>query len=131
MRLYKGDFTTYEKQKKLQDKFELAQNRTLKNEIDRLQKTSREKADWAKQREKPSGNDPFGNAIAKRMNKRAKAIEKRTPEKIEEKTKLLKNIETINDLTINCQYSHRNPLCTRPRPSRSGFQIRHRNPAYN
>ena len=110
LRLYKGDFTTYEKQKKLQDEFELAQNRTLKNEIDRLQKTSREKADWANQREKPSGNDPFGNAIAKRMNKRAKAIEKRTTEKIEEKTKLLKNIETINDLTINCQYSHRNPV---------------------
>ncbi len=110
MKLYKGDFTTYEQQKKLQDAFELDQNRSLKSEIDRLQKTAREKSDWAKEREKPSGNDPFGNAIAKRMNKRAKAIEKRTTEKIEEKTKLLKNIETVSDLTINCRFSHRNPV---------------------
>ncbi|MGN7477471.1 ribosomal protection-like ABC-F family protein [Solibacillus silvestris] len=110
VKLYKGDFTTYEQQKKLQDDFELEQNRSLKSEIDRLQKTAREKSDWATQREKPSGNDPFGNAIAKRMNKRAKAIEKRTSEKIEEKTKLLKNIETVSDLTINCQSSHRNPV---------------------
>lgn len=110
VKLYKGDFTTYEQQKKLQDDFELEQNRSLKSEIDRLQKTAREKSDWSAQREKPSGNDPFGNAIAKRMNKRAKAIEKRTSEKIEEKTKLLKNIETVSDLTINCQTSHRNPV---------------------
>src|SRR5690606_12421753 len=32
-----------------------------------------------------------------------------TQEKIENKTKLLKNIETISDLTINCQFKHRNP----------------------
>lgn len=108
--IYKGNFTTYEQQKQRQDAFELEQNRVLKSEIDRLQKTAREKSDWAAQREKPSGNDPFGNAIAKRMNKRAKAIEKRTTEKIEEKTKLLKNIESVSDLTINCQFSHRNPV---------------------
>ena len=110
LKLYKGDFTTYESQKKLQDEFEVEQNRSLKSEIDRLQKTAREKADWANEREKPSGNAPFGNAVAKRMNKRAKAIEKRTTEKIEEKTKLLKNIEMVSDLTINCQFTHRNPV---------------------
>ena len=91
--LYKGNFSMYEQQKQLQDEYELEQNKTLKLEIDRLQKTSKEKSNWAAKREKPSGNDPFGNAIAKRMNKRAKAIEKRTNKKIEEKTKLLKNIE--------------------------------------
>lgn len=108
--LYKGNFSIYEQQKKLQDEFELEQNRSLNTEINRLQKTAREKSNWAAQREKPSGNDPFGNAIAKRMNKRAKAIEKRTQEKIEDKTKLLKNIETISDLTINCHFKHRNPV---------------------
>lgn len=108
--LYKGNFSMYEQQKQLQDEYELEQNKTLKLEIDRLQKTSKEKSNWAAKREKPSGNDPFGNAIAKRMNKRAKAIEKRTNKKIEEKTKLLKNIEQLSDLTINCQFSHRNPV---------------------
>ena len=108
--LYKGNFSTYEQQKHLQDEYELEQNKTLKSEIARLQKTAKEKSDWAAKREKPSGNDPFGNATAKRMNKRAKAIEKRSNEKIEEKTKLLKNIEKMSDLTINCQFSHRNPV---------------------
>ncbi|WP_277586616.1 ribosomal protection-like ABC-F family protein [Psychrobacillus antarcticus] len=108
--LYKGDFSTYEQQKQLQDEYELEQNKVLKSEIDRLQKTANEKSSWAAKREKPSGNDPFGNAIAKRMNKRAKAIEKRTNEKVEEKTDLLKNIEKVSDLKINCQFSHRNPV---------------------
>ena len=108
--LYKGGYTVYEEQKKLQDEYEIGQNRILKNEIDRLHKTAREKANWAAEREKPSGNDPFGNAIAKRMNKRAKAIEKRVTEKIEEKTKLLKNIEQVPELTINCLFTHRNPV---------------------
>lgn len=108
--LYKGNFSIYEQQKRIQDEYELEQNRSLNTEINRLQKTAREKSNWAAQREKPSGNDPFGNAIAKRMNKRAKAIEKRTQEKIADKTKLLKNIETISDLTINCQFKHRNPV---------------------
>ena len=108
--LYKGNFSTYEQQKQLQDEYEIEQNKTLKSEIYRLQKTAKEKSDWAAIREKPSGNDPFGNKIAKKMNKRAKAIEKRTNEKIEEKTKLLNNIEKVSDLTINCKFSHRNPV---------------------
>ena len=34
----------------------------------------------------------------------------RVHEKIEEKTMLLKNIEQINELTINCVKTHRNPV---------------------
>lgn len=108
--VYKGNFTTYEQQKQRQDAFELEQNKQLKSEIDRLKQTAKEKSDWAIKKEKPSGNDPFGNAQAKRMMKRSKAIEKRTSIKIEEKTKLLKNIETVGALTINCEFSHRNPI---------------------
>lgn len=110
--LFKGNYSTYLLQKNKQDEFELAQNKALKTEIQRLQSTAREKANWADQREKPSGNDPFGNAIAKRMNKRAKAIEGRTQEKIEEKTKLLHNIETVKSLSIQTLKSHRNPVLT-------------------
>nr|WP_269845632.1 ABC-F type ribosomal protection protein [Lysinibacillus odysseyi] len=108
--VYKGNYSTYEQQKQLQDQFELEKNKALKSEIDRLQKTAREKSGWGEKREKPSGNDPFGNAIAKRMMKRAKAIEKRTEDKIDEKTKLLQNIESVSDLTINSLSSHRNPV---------------------
>ncbi|MFD2912196.1 ribosomal protection-like ABC-F family protein [Jeotgalibacillus terrae] len=108
--LYHGNFSTYEEQKERQDQFELDQNKSLKSEIARIEQSAKEKVDWGKQREKPSGNDPFGNAIAKRMMKRGKAIEQRTNAKIEEKKKLLKNIEKISDLTINCVSSHRNPV---------------------
>lgn len=108
--LYQGNFSTYETQKQRQDQFELDQNRALKSEIARIEKSAREKVDWGLEREKPSGNDPFGNAIAKRMMKRGKAIERRTNAKIEEKKSLLKNIEKIDDLTITPVTSHRNPV---------------------
>lgn len=108
--VFKGDYSTYLAQKELQDQFELAQNKSINKEINRLKATAKEKANWADSREKPSGNDPFGNAIAKRMNKRAKAIEGRTTAKIEAQSKLLHNIETVNALSINSMDSHRNPL---------------------
>lgn len=108
--LYKGDFSTYEAQKTQQDQFELEKNKSLKSEISRIEKTAREKMDWGLEREKPSGNDPFGNAIAKRMMKRGKAIQQRTTEKIEEKKSLLKNIEKVDDLTIQVIKSHRDPV---------------------
>lgn len=108
--IFKGHFSIYEQQKELRDKYEVAQNKSIKEEIDRLKKTSREKADWAIHKENTSGNDAFANAQAARMMKRSKAIEKRTITKIEEKTKLLKNIETISNLTLNCIFSHRNPV---------------------
>lgn len=110
VKLYQGNFSTYESQKQRQDQFELDQNRALKSEIARIEKSAREKVDWGLEREKPSGNDPFGNAIAKRMMKRGKAIERRMNAKIEEKKSLLKNIEKIDDLTITPVTSHRNPV---------------------
>ncbi|MFC4356265.1 ribosomal protection-like ABC-F family protein [Chryseomicrobium palamuruense] len=108
--LYHANFSTYEAQKAHQDHFELDQNHALKSEITRIEKSAREKFNWGLEREKPSGNDPFGNAVAKRMMKRGKAIEKRNNAKTEEKKKLLKNIEKIDDLTIQVLTSHRNPV---------------------
>lgn len=108
--IYKGNFSTYERQKELNDQFEIERNSQIKVEIERLKKTSREKADWALKKEKNSGNDAFENARAARMMKKSKVIEKRMLSKIEEKTKLLKNIESVRSLTINCVFKHRNPV---------------------
>lgn len=108
--IYKGHFSSYEQQKELRDQYEVEQNKTIKAEIERLKQTSKEKADWAIHKEKTSGNDAFANAQVARMMKRSKAIEKRTQSKMEEKTKLLKNIETVSALTPNCLFSHRNPV---------------------
>lgn len=48
---FKGNFSTYEKQKQLQDQYEIEQNNQIKVEIERLKKTSKEKANWALKRE--------------------------------------------------------------------------------
>lgn len=67
--LFKGNFSTYDLQKKRKDNHETQQNRKIKLEIDRLKQTSKEKADWAHKREKDSGNDAFANARAARLMK--------------------------------------------------------------
>lgn len=108
--LFKGNFSTYDLQKKRKDNHETQQNRKIKLEIDRLKQTSKEKADWAHKREKDSGNDAFANARAARLMKKSKTIEKRMQVKIEEKSQLLKDIDDVNVLTVNCMYSHRDPV---------------------
>lgn len=60
--LYQGNFTTYEEQKKYRDEFEKQSNYKLSKEIDRLQKTSREKAKWSHHKEK----EKYGDSRKKR-----------------------------------------------------------------
>lgn len=106
----KGNFTTWLTNKKKQDSFELAENDKLKKEVRRLEKTAREKADWSDKVEKTkyaarnSGLRPdrgyIGHKSAKMM-KRSKSIESRQRSAIEEKSKLLKNIENSESLKIS------------------------------
>lgn len=107
--IYKNDFSTYMEQKVIQDQYELSQNKSIKSEIERLKSTAREKSDWAIKKEGTS-NDAFVRAQAAKMMKRSKAIEARMKVQIEEKTKLLHNIEPVNQLIINSLSSHRNPV---------------------
>lgn len=107
--IYKGDFSTYTMQKEKQDQFELDQNKTIKSEVERLQRTAKEKANWANKKENES-KDSFSRAEAARMMKRSKAIQNRVQAQIEEKSKLLHNIESVSTLTINCASTHRNPV---------------------
>lgn len=107
--LYKGNFSTYRQQKAHQDHYELAQNERLKAEIHRLDRTAKEKAQWAASKE-ASSHDAQVRADAARMMKRSKAIEKRVAAQVTEKTKLLHNIESVSDLTMNCLVRHRNPV---------------------
>ncbi|MBO1304581.1 ABC-F type ribosomal protection protein [Enterococcus sp. 669A] len=118
--LYQGNFSTYEEQKARQDAFEQAQNLKLKKEINRLQQTAREKAAWSASRETDKLNKSKGfidteyrrvspgaiGADAARMMKRSKAILQRVEGQITEKEQLLKNIETIDGLTMRFEPSH-------------------------
>ena len=109
LKLYQGNFTTYETQKGLRDVFEKEQNERLKKEIERLKNTSREKADWSQAKENAE-RDASQKARAARMMKKSKNLERRMNTKIEEKSSLLKNIENIKSLFINSKTSHRNPV---------------------
>ncbi len=122
--IQKGNYSTWQMNKEWQDSFEIAENEKLKGEIGRLEKTMKEKVTWSDRIEatKTGHGVPdrgfIGHKSAKMM-KRAKSIENRQTKAIEEKSKLLKNIEqdeklelftadnkkekvvVVNDLTIN------------------------------
>lgn len=101
----RGNFSTWMENKQRQDEFELAQNLRLKKEISRLQETAREKAKWSDRVEAtkigfgPCDRGYIGHKAEKMMT-RSKAIEKRQNAAIEEKSKLLKNIERSDELKI-------------------------------
>ena len=108
----RGNFSTWWENKSRQDAFEQAENEKLKKEISRLEETAREKAAWSdtaerrKLRHDPMEVDnvkgwrPLQGAKAKKSMARAKAIEQRQQAVIEEKSKLLKNIERSDTLKI-------------------------------
>ena len=108
----KGDFSTWWENKARQDAFEQAENEKLKREISRLEETAREKAAWSNAAErskfgvdsikvdKPKNYRSYQGAQAAKSMARAKAIEKRQNVAIEEKSRLLKNIERSDDLKI-------------------------------
>ena len=108
----RGNFSTWWANKQAQDDFELAENEKLKKEIKRLKAAAREKADWSDAAERrKTGVDrtkvdnvkgwaPLQGAKAKKQMSRAKAIQARQQRAVEEKSKLLKNIETAEDLKL-------------------------------
>jgi len=111
----RGNFSTWLANKENQDNFELAENKRLKRDIKRLEKTAREKADWSDRLEATKiGSGTFDRgavgAQAARMMKRSKAIETRVTRSIEEKSGLLKNVETSDDLKIFPKQYHAKTL---------------------
>lgn len=110
--IQKGNFSSWMANKDLQDQFERSENERLKKEIKRLRETAREKADWSDQAERRKIGDaekhemkfgwaPKQGAKAKKMMSRAKAIESRQQNVIEEKESMLHNIENKEDLKIS------------------------------
>ena len=108
----RGNFSTWWENKQRRDAFELAENEKLKKEISRLEETARQKAEWSdtaerrKLRHDPMEVDnvkgwrPLQGAKAKKTMARSKAIEARQNAAIEEKSKLLKDIERSDTLKL-------------------------------
>lgn len=107
----RGNFSTWWENKARQDAFEQAENEKLKKEISRLEEAAREKAQWGDRAEsrkfgagvpndRPMNYRSYQGAKSAKAMSRAKAMEKRQTAAIEEKGKLLKNVERSDDLKL-------------------------------
>ena len=110
--LQKGNFSTWWYNKNLRDRYEKEENEKLQNTINKLTESSKRTSNWSDKAEKAKiGNGPvdrgyIGHKAAKMM-KHSKAIEQRREKAIDEKQKLLKNIEKSEALAIKPQSHHK------------------------
>lgn len=115
----KGNFSSWYANKEARDRLEAAQSQKLKTEVKRLKHAARQSSDWSSKVEKSkkgqrvAGLRPdrghIGHQAAKMM-KRAKVLENRQQQAIEEKSKLLKNVETMEILQIHPMPYHADKL---------------------
>ena len=108
-----GSFSAWWEQKQRQDAYELDRNEILKRDIRRLTQTAREKADWSDRVEATklsSGDRGYTGHMAAKAMKRSKSIVTRYERQIDEKSRLLKNIESADDLKIHPLQFHTDKL---------------------
>lgn len=106
----KGNYSTWKQNKDYQDQYELDENQRLKKDIKRLNEAAKRTSQWSdavestKKGQRISGLRPdrgfIGHKSAKMM-KRSKTLEKRRSDQLNEKEKLLKNIEEAESLAIH------------------------------
>ena len=113
----RGNFSTWFTNFQRQQGFELAQNKKLKKSIATMQKSAQRTSAWSDRMEASKyGNGPvdrgyIGHKSAKMM-KRSKSVQIRQQRAIEEKSHLLKNLETTEDLKIAPLLYHTDTLVT-------------------
>ncbi|MHB8075947.1 Lsa family ABC-F type ribosomal protection protein [Desulfosporosinus fructosivorans] len=117
--IQKGNFSSWWENKQRQDSFELAENEKLKKDITRLSDSAKRASSWSHEVEKTkNGTTNSGSKLDKgyvghkaaKMMKRSKSIESRQQSAIEEKSKLLRNIEKSDSLKISQLAYHKNRL---------------------
>lgn len=116
-----GNFSSWEQNRAAQDAFEAAQNEKLTRKIQRLQAAARHSArisegiEKTKKGTRTAGLRPdrgfIGHKSAKMM-KRAKSIEKRRENAVEQKSALLQDTEKSEDLKLSTLKSTKNPILT-------------------
>lgn len=115
--VYKGNFSTWWEEKKRKDNWEQEENERLKRDIKRLKESAKIKEEWAdniesrkkgkkaaeeakKKGASMKGRRAYIGEKTRRMEKRRKNLENREERAIEEKSGLLKNLETMEDLKL-------------------------------
>jgi lincosamide and streptogramin A transport system ATP-binding/permease protein len=117
--IQKGNFTDWWENKQRQDHYELAENEKLRKDIKRLSDAAKRTSNWSHEVEKTkNGTRNSGSKVDKgyighkaaKMMKRSKSIEQRQESAIDDRSKLLKNIESAEDLKITQLAYHKNQL---------------------
>ena len=108
----RGNFSSWLANKENQDNFELARNEKLQKDIAGLQRASRQSGKWAdaaektkkgkgsKETEKFIGTRSYYGEKSRKMQKRRKNLETRQQAALDEKSKLLKNVEKVDSVKI-------------------------------
>lgn len=99
----KGNFSSWWENKQRTDQSELAENARLKKDISRLAEGARRSAQWSDKVEKTkkqAADSGFVSHKAAKMMQRSKSMQKRQEKAIGAKAKLLKNIETAEELSL-------------------------------
>lgn len=117
--IQKGNFSSWWENKTRQDNFELAEDEKLRRDIRRLSDSSKRTGGWAHEVEKSkNGTRNSGSKLDKgyvghkaaKMMKRSKSILQRQQNAIDEKSKLLRNIESSDSLEISQLPYHKQQL---------------------
>jgi len=115
----KGDFSAWWENKMRQDRFELAENEKLQRDIKRLSEAAKRTSNWSHEVEKTkNGTLNSGSKVDKgyvghkaaKMMKRSKSLEQRQQSAIDDKSRLLKNIESSESLKISQLAYHKNVM---------------------
>lgn len=104
-----GNYSSWQRNKELQDNFERNQNEKLKKDINRLAAAAVRTADWSDKVEKSkNGTTNSGSKLDKgyvghksaKMMQRSKSIENRRQAEITDKSSLLQNLEESDSLQV-------------------------------
>lgn len=107
----KGSFSSWYEDKISRDDSELRQNAQLKKDIRKLRDAARQAARWSDKTEASKignhvGDRGFVGHQAAKMMKRSRTLERRRENAVQEKEKLLKDVETAEALKMNILHYH-------------------------
>jgi len=115
----RGNFSDWWENKQRQDQHELAENDKLRKDIKRLSDAAKRTSNWSHEVEKTkNGTRNSGSKVDKgyighkaaKMMKRSKSIEQRQQAAIDDKSKLLRNLESSEELKISPLAYHKHQL---------------------
>ncbi|MDD3412054.1 MAG: ATP-binding cassette domain-containing protein, partial [Eubacteriales bacterium] len=107
----RGNFDTWERELERRNQSEQSRNEQLKKDIKRLEESARKQAEWSRNAEKAkfhvaesdvaSVDRGFVGARSAAMMKRSLSTQARRQRDIEEKSKLLKDVELVGELKLS------------------------------